>query len=99
MKRVPGRRLQTRHHLQTQRRHGLSVIAIIPGTPNRTEQRLMWIALQWQHVLPPPRLFEEVSVLPLILAELSVVDDVDELIERLPLLPLIEELALCMRGP
>jgi len=60
----------------------------------------MWIALRWQHVLPPPHLFfEEVSVLPLILAEPSVVDDVDELIEHLPLLPLIEELALCMRGP
>ncbi len=60
----------------------------------------MWIAFRWQRVLPPPRLFfEEVSVLPLVLAESSVADDVDELIERLLLLPHIEELALCMRGP
>ena len=60
----------------------------------------MCIALQWQRLLPPPHLFyEEVSVLPLVLAESSVADDVDELIERLLLLPRIEELALCMRGP
>ncbi len=60
----------------------------------------MCIALQWQHLLPPPRLFyEEVSVLPLVLPELSAVDDEVEKIEQRLLLPRIEELALCMRGP
>ncbi len=60
----------------------------------------MWVALRWQHMLPPPRLFnEDASALPLILAGSSVVEGVDELIERLLLLPLIEELALCMRSP
>ncbi len=61
----------------------------------------MRIALQWQHLLPPPHLFyEEVSVLPLVLAESFVADGAVELIERrLLLLPRIEELALRMRGP
>ncbi len=60
----------------------------------------MYIALQWQRLLPPPRLFyEEVSVLPPVFTELSAVDGAVELIERRLLLPRIEELALCMRGP
>ena len=60
----------------------------------------MWIALRWQLMLPPPRLFnEEASVLPLILAEPFVVEGADELIERILLLPFIEEQALCMRSP
>ena len=61
----------------------------------------MCIALQWQHLLPPPRLFyEEVSVLPPELLELFVVDDEVELIERrLLLLPRIEEQALRIRVP
>ena len=60
----------------------------------------MCTALQWQRLLPPPHLlYEEVSVLPLVLPELSAVDGAVELIERRLLLPRIEELALCMRGP
>ena len=60
----------------------------------------MCIALQWQRLLPPPRLFyEEVSVLPPVLSELSAVDGEVELIVRRLLLPHIEEPALCMRGP
>ena len=51
-------------------------------------------------MLPPPRLFnEEASVLPLILAGSSVVEGADELIERILLLRLVEEQALCMRSP
>ena len=50
-------------------------------------------------MLPPPRLFnEEASVVPPILAEPSVVEDADELIGRLLLLPLVEEQALRMRS-
>ena len=55
----------------------------------------MCIALQWQHLLPPPRLFyEDVSVLPPLPA-FSAVDEEAVLIVRRLLLPRIEERALC----
>ena len=56
----------------------------------------MCIALQWQLMLHPPRLFdEEVSVLPLLPKEFSAVDEEAALIVQRPLLPRIEERALC----
>ena len=59
----------------------------------------MCIALLWQRMLHPPRLFdEEVSVLPPLL-EFSAVDDEAVLNASRLLLPLIEERALCTRGP
>ncbi len=59
----------------------------------------MCIALQWQLLLHPPRLFyEEVSVLPP-MPEFSAVDEEAVLIVRRLLLPRIEERALCYEGP